>query len=200
MEARLIYVVDGVVTELEKDEFENLDELTYRGFNSVYDIINSKRYSKKIGHLPKNGEVKIAFNGFDVPMESLDYFTEFGYNPFDGAQTISVLVSDRGIVPSKRSLRENIVRTLSSVDVVEEFHENFKHRYTPREEFLYVVGMILENDQDVFEGIKRIVNEATDGYDGYFIGRVFLEGLSQYDSVKNKDKNGILYSPRLIKK
>ena len=200
MEARLVYIVNGAVVELERDEFETLDELTYKGFNSVNDIINSKRYSKKIGHLPKNGEVKIAFNGFDVPMESLDYFTEFGYNPFDGDQTMSVLVSDRGIGPSKRCIRENIVRTLSDVDVVEEFHDKFKHRYTPKEEFLHVIGMLAENDQDVFEGIKRIINEVTDGYDGYFSGRVFLDGLSQYESVKNKDKNGVIYSPRLIKK
>lgn len=200
MEARLVYIVGGEVIELERGEFEALDEFTYSGFESEEDIINSPKYREKLAHLPKDGEVKVAFSGYDIPIKALDYFTEFGNNPFDGEQTMSVLVSGRGIGPSKRSLRENIVRTLSSEEVVREFHDNFKHRYTKREEFLYCVGMINENDQDVFEGIRRILNEATDGYDGYFVGRVFLDGLSKYESVKNKDKNGVLYSPKLIKK
>ena len=38
---------------------------------------------------------------------------------------MSVLVNDRKIGPTTRGLRENIVRTLCDIEVVEEFYEMF---------------------------------------------------------------------------
>ena len=200
MKARLVYFVDGMAVELESMDFEALDELTYAAFGSEEDIIESPRYYDKLKGLPKNGQVKVAFSGFDIPVRAVDYYAELGNNPFDGEQTMSVLVGNRRIGPSKRSIRENIARTLCDEAVVREFHDTFKHRYTPREEFLFCIGMLLENDKDVFEGVKRILDEATAGYEGYFVGRAFLDGLGRFESVKNKDEKGVLYSPKLVKK
>ena len=199
MVARLVYIVDGIETELEKMEFEALDQLTYAAFGSEEDIIESPRYTSKLEHLPKNGEVKIAFDGMEVPVKAIDYFAEFGFDPFKrGSQYMSVLVHDRKIGPTTRSLRENIARTLCDVEVVEEFYEMFKERYTPRERFYHTIGMMGENDKLVFEGIKRIINDATGHSEGYFVGRMFVDGLSRFETVKNKDEKGRLVSPKVF--
>ena len=44
----------------------------------------------------------------------------------------------------------------------------------------------------VFEGIKRIINDTTAHSEGYFVGRMFVDGLSRFETVKNKDEKGRL--------
>ena len=110
------------------------------------------------------------------------------------------MTGDRKISPNVHNIRENIVRTLCDIEVVEEFYEMFKDRYTPKERLMYNAGMLNENDKLVFEGIKRIINDATDHQDGYFVGRMFIDGLSKFDSVKNKDEKGRIISPKVYKK
>lgn len=201
MLAKLVYIVDGQEIELEKMDLEALDQLTYAAFGSEEDVIESPRYDEKLSALPKNGEVKVAFDGMEVPIKAIDYFAEFGFDPFkQGSQYLCVLVHDRKIGPTVRGLRENIVRTLSDVSVVEEFYEMFKERFTPKERFYYTMGMFSENDRLVFDGIKRIINDTTAHSDGYFVGRMFIDGLSRFESVKNKDEKGRLVSPKVYNK
>ena len=118
MEARLVYFVDGVEVELERMNFEALDEMTYLTFKTEDDIIKCPRYKSRLGNLPENGELKIVYDGFNIPFASIEYFSIFGMDPLAEEKTMSVLVRSRGIGPSRRSLRENIVRTLSDIDVV----------------------------------------------------------------------------------
>lgn len=200
MKARLVYIVDGQEIVLENMEFEALDQLTYAAFGKEEDIINSPRYESKLKDLPKTGEVKVAFDTMDVPVQSIDYFAEFGFELFQKTQYMSVLVGDRKIGPTVRSVRENIIRTLCDIDVVEELYEMFQDRYTPKEKFYHALGMLNEDDKLVFEGIKRIINDTTDHGNGYFAGRMFMEGLSKFKTVKNKDEKGRLVSPKVYKK
>ena len=201
MVARLVYLVDGQEIELEKMSLASLDSLTYNAFGSEDEIIDSPRYEKIFDKLPKTGEVKVAYDALEVPIRSIDYFSEFGFEPFK-KQThyLSVLTGDRKISPNVHNIRENIVRTLCDIEVVEEFYEMFRDRYTPKERLMYNAGMLNENDKLVFEGIKRIINDATDHQDGYFVGRMFIDGLSKFDSVKNKDEKGRIVSPKVYKK
>lgn len=201
MVARLVYLVDGQEIELEKMSLDSLDSLTYNAFGSEDEIIDSPRYEKIFDKLPRTGEVKVAYDALEVPIRLIDYFSEFGFDPFK-KQThyLSVLTGDRKISPNVHNIRENIVRTLCDVEVVEEFYEMFKDRYTPKERLMYNAGMLNENDKLVFEGIKRIINDATDHQDGYFVGRMFIDGLSKFDSVKNKDEKGRIVSPKVYKK
>lgn len=201
MVARLVYLVDGQEIELEKMSLASLDSLTYNAFGSEDEIIDSPRYEKIFDKLPKTGEVKVAYDALEVPIRSIDYFSEFGFDPFK-KQThyLSVLTGDRKISPNVHNIRENIVRTLCDIEVVEEFYEMFRDRYTPKERLMYNAGMLNENDKLVFEGIKRIINDATDHQDGYFVGRMFIDGLSKFDSVKNKDEKGRIVSPKVYKK
>ena len=60
--------------------------------------------------------------------------------------------------------------------------------------------MCSENDKLVFEGIKRIIDDATGHCDGYFVGRMFIDGLSRFETVKNKDEKGRLVSPKVFQK
>ena len=200
MKARLVYIVDGQEIVLESMEFEALDQLTYAAFGKEEDIINSPRYEGKLKNLPKTGEVKVAFDTMDVPVLSIDYFSEFGFELFQKTQYMSVLVGDRKIGPTVRSVRENIIRTLCDIDVVEEFYGLFQDRYTKKEKFYHALGMLNEDDKLVFEGIKRIINDTTDHGNGYFAGRMFIEGLSKFKTVKNKDEKGRLVSPKVYKK
>ena len=201
MVARLVYLVDGQEIELEKMSLASLDSLTYNAFGSEDEIIDSPRYEKIFDKLPKTGEVKVAYDALEVPIRSIDYFSEFGFDPLK-KQThyLSVLTGDRKISPNVHNIRENIVRTLCDIEVVEEFYEMFRDRYTPKERLMYNAGMLNENDKLVFEGIKRIINDATDHQDGYFVGRMFIDGLSKFDSVKNKDEKGRIVSPKVYKK
>ena len=201
MVARLVYLVDGQEIELEKMSLASLDSLTYNAFGSEDEIIDSPRYEKIFDKLPKTGEVKVAYDALEVPIRSIDYFSEFGFDKFK-KQThyLSVLTGDRKISPNVHNIRENIVRTLCDIEVVEEFYEMFRDRYTPKERLMYNAGMLNENDKLVFEGIKRIINDATDHQDGYFVGRMFIDGLSKFDSVKNKDEKGRIVSPKVYKK
>lgn len=201
MIARLVYITGGQEVELEKMDLEALDELTYAAFGSEEDVIESPRYDKILQGLPKDGEVKIAFDGMDVPIKAIDYFAEFGFDPFKkGSQYMSVLVGDRKIGPTTHSIRENIVRTLCDIEVVEEFYELFKEKYTAKERFYHALGMLNENDRLVFDGIKRIIDDATGHHDGYLVGRMFIDGLSRFESVQNKDEKGRLVSPKIYNK
>ena len=201
MKARLVYLLEGQEIELEKMNLDSLDQLTYNAFGSLEDIIESPRYEHLLGDLPKDGKVKVAFDIMDVPLKATDYFAEFGFDLFDkSSQYLSVLVHDRGIRPTIGNMRENIVRTLCDVEVVEEFYELFKERFTPKERFYYSMGMLSENDRLVFDGIKRIINDTTAHSDGYFVGRMFIDGLSRFESVKNKDEKGRLVSPKVYNK
>lgn len=201
MVARLVYLVDGQEIELEKMSLDSLDSLTYNAFGSEDEIIDSPRYEKIFDKLPRTGEVKVAYDALEIPIRLIDYFSEFGFDPFK-KQThyLSVLTGDRKISPNVHNIRENIVRTLCDIEVVEEFYEMFRDRYTPKERLMYNAGMLNANDKLVFEGIKRIINDATDHQDGYFVGRMFIDGLSKFDSVKNKDEKGRIVSPKVYKK
>ena len=201
MVARLVYLVDGQEIELEKMSLASLDSLTYNAFGSEDEIIDSPRYEKIFDKLPKTGEVKVAYDALEVPIRSIDYFSEFGFDPFhQQVQYMSVLVGDRKIGPTLRSLRENIIRTLSDIDVVQDFYEIFKDKYNAKERLYYSAGMLYENDKLVFDGIRRIVDEATNHSEGYLAGRIFIDGLSKLDSVKNKDEKGRIVSPKVYEK
>lgn len=200
VDAKLVYIVDGVAVELECMELEMLDQFTYNGFDKEEDILNSPRYKNKLVNLPKGGELKVVFNGFDVPVTALDYFTAFGNDPFKGEQSLDVLVGSREIAPSERSFRLNVARTLNNVKVVKEFHDVFIDNFTKEEEFYYVFGLTNGNPEDIFRGIKRIIGEAISGSDGYLVGRIFLDGMSRFEHVKNKDEKGRLYSAKLLQK
>lgn len=200
MVARLVYVVDGREIELEKMSLDALDEFTYSAFGSLEEILDSPRYQDRLEKLSKTGEVKIAYEGFDIPLKSTEYLGEFGFNPFTGTQYMSVLVGDRKIGPTVRSLKETIFKSLSSVEAVEEFYQTFKDKYTPYERLMYHAGMLYENNRLVAEGIKRIVDDATCHSDGYFTGRVFLDELGKFSSIKNKDEKGNVISPKKYEK
>ena len=201
MKAKLVYLVDGLEIELENMSLDSLDSLTYNAFGSEEDIINSPRYEKKLSNYPKDGEVKVSYDAFSVPIKSIEYIAGFGFEPFSKqGQYLSVVVGDRKISPSVASVRENIVRTLCDIDVVEDFYEIFNDKYTAKEKLFYSAGMLYQNDKLVFEGIKRIINEATNHSDGYLVGRIFIDGLAKLDSVKNKDEKGRLVSPKVYEK
>ena len=201
MVARLVYLVDGQEIELEKMSLDALDDLTYSAFGTEEDIINSLRYEKLLDKVSKDGEVKVAYDALEVPLKTIDYVAGFGFDPFhQQVQYMSVLVGDRKIGPTLRSLRENIIRTLSDIDVVQDFYEIFKDKYNAKERLYYSAGMLYENDKLVFDGIRRIVDEATNHSEGYLAGRIFIDGLSKLDSVKNKDEKGRIVSPKVYEK
>lgn len=200
MEARLVYSTNGVDVELEKMEFEKLDEFTYSNFETEEDIINCPDYMEKIGDLPKDGNVTVMYHGFDMPISIGEYFAAFGNDIFSGEQSMSVLVKQRNIGTTKKSIRESIIGIFTDMSVVEEFHELFKDFYSSRDNLLYLASIVNENMDDALEGVKTIVDDAMDGSDGYFAGRIFIDGLSNFETVKIKEKKEHPYTSQFVKK
>lgn len=194
MEARLVYSTNGVDVELEKMEFEKLDEFTYSNFETEEDIINCPDYMEKIGDLPRDGNVTVMYHGFDMPINIGEYFAAFGNDIFSGEQSMSVLVKQRNTGTTKKSIRESILGTFTDMSVVCEFYELFKDLYSSKDRLFYLASLVNENMDDALEGVKTIVDDAMDGSDGYFAGRIFIDGLSEFESVKNKNRNGQSYS------
>lgn len=190
----------GADFELERMPLEELDLFTYKHFMSEEDIIESPRYSELLNCLSRDGQVKILYDGYDVPVDVIDHLAMLGGDPYDRQQVLSVLTRDRKIKPAIVDFKQSIAGTLSNRKVVEEFHDKFKEQFTAKEELLYWDGMMFEYPPNVFEGVKRIVNGALNGPSGYVAGRVFLDGLSNFESVKNKDTKGRLCAPCLTRK
>lgn len=203
MNVKLVYLIDGVEIELESNmDLEELDQFTYKNFNNEEDVIKSEKYKDKIGHFPKNGRVMVAFDRLEVPIKTLDYITDFGFDPFkEGHYYMTSLTSDRNIAPTKRSFREEIAKTItSSFEVVEEFFQKYKDKFTLEECILYYEGMIYEDNKLMFGGIRRIVDEAFNNKNGYFVGRMFVDSFGDYSSVQNKDERGRICSSKVFKK
>lgn len=183
MRARLEYVVEGLRVPLETMEFEELDEFTYKTFGTEEDIINSVLYKEKLGNLPKTGSVIVSYNPGDVPVQELDKYAKLGGNPMAEVECMRVLVQAEGFAPSLRGVRRRMAKFINSPEVAEEFYRFFEDEYTPLERLDHLVGMAACNSELVSHGIKRVMVDYTAGYEGYFIGRAFVERLSNFGSV-----------------
>ena len=163
MVARLVYLVDGQEIELEKMSLDSLDSLTYNAFGSEDEIIDSPRYEKIFDKLPRTGEVKVAYDALEVPIRSIDYFSEFGFDPFK-KQThyLSVLTGDRKISPNVHNIRENIVRTLCDIEVVEEFYETYKKEIIESRKNGNIEVIYNEIGEDNFNELNELIKDFSD--------------------------------------
>lgn len=190
MRANLEYVVSDIRVRvpLETMELEDLDQFTYNSFNTESDIVESEKYKSKIGNLPKNGKVVVTYNAADIPVHELDRYAKLGGNPMAGEECVRVLVKSGGIAPTLRGVRNGMARLICSSEVAEEFYCVFGDEYSNKEKLYHLSGMMYENSDMVSSGIKRVMIDYTSGYEGYFIGRAFIERLSNFNSVKKVEK------------
>lgn len=191
MRARLEYVVDelGARVPLETMELEALDHYTYTKFKTVDDIINSDKYKDKIGGFPKDGRVIVTFNGRDIPIHELDKFGNLGGNPMMGDQSIRVMVRSDEVWPTLRGIRKKMASYINSPEAAEEFYRTFENEYTPLEKLDHLIGMMAENATMVSNGIKRVMSDYTSGYEGYLIGRCFVERLENFKCHQKGNDN-----------
>ena len=191
MRARLEYVVDelGARVPLETMELEALDHYTYTKFKTVDDIINSDKYKDKIGGFPKDGRVIVTFNGRDIPIHELDKFGNLGGNPMMGDQSIRVMVRSDEVWPTLRGIRKKMASYINSPEAAEEFYRTFESEYTPLEKLDHLIGMMAENAAMVSNGIKRVMSDYTSGYEGYLIGRCFVERLENFKCHQKGNDN-----------
>ena len=191
MRARLEYVVDelGARVPLETMELEALDHYTYTKFKTVDDIINSDKYKDKIGGVPKDGRVIVTFNGRDIPIHELDKFGNLGGNPMMGDQSIRVMVRSDEVWPTLRGIRKKMASYINSPEAAEEFYRTFESEYTPLEKLDHLIGMMAENATMVSNGIKRVMSDYTSGYEGYLIGRCFVERLENFKCHQKGNDN-----------
>lgn len=190
MRAILEYVVDELEARipLETMELEKLDEYTFTKFNSVDDIINAEKYQSRIAGLPKDGRVAVTFNCCDIPVHDLEKFAKLGGDPMLDEQSIRVLVRSDNVWPTLRGIRKKMVSFIDSPEAAEEFYRTFEDEYTPLEKLDHLLGMMAENNEMVSSGIKRVMTDYTSGYEGYFIGRCFVERLDKF-KCHQKDKD-----------
>ena len=200
MEAKLVYLVDDQVIELESMELESLDRMTYSTFSKEEDIINSIKYQDKLGDLSKEGQVKVCFDGSDIPMRAVDYLASLEFNPFSHEQYLDVLVGDKKVGPTIHSIKENIFKNLYDVDVVQSVYDRFYEKITPYERFMYCAGMLYEDNKMVYEGLRGIVNRSLNHANGYFIGRAFVYRLGELNREKQTNKIGTNDNVQIVKK
>ena len=191
MRAKLEYVVDDLEVRipLETMELEALDHYTYTKFKTTEDIINSDKYRDKIGGFPKDCRVIVTFNGCDIPVCDLDKFGNLGGNPMMGDQSIRVMVRSDNVWPTIRGIRKKMASYINSPEAAEEFYRTFEDEYTPLEKLDHLIGMMAENTEMVSNGIKRIMGAYTSGYEGYLIGRCFVERLENFKCHQKDNGN-----------
>ncbi len=189
MRARLEYVIDDLEVRipLEAMELEALDHYTYTKFKNVEDIINADKYKDVIGGFPKDGRVIVTFNGCDVPVHELDKFASLGGNPMMGDQSIRVMVRSDNVWPTLRGIRKKMASYINSPEAAEEFYRTFEDEYTSLEKLDHLIGMMAENNEMVSRGINRVMRDYTSGYEGYLIGRCFVERLENFNCHQKAD-------------
>lgn len=200
MKAKLVYLIDDEVIELESIELESLDRMTYSTFSKEEDIINAEKYQDKLGALSKEGQVKVCFDGSDIPMKAVDYLASLEFDPFSHDQYLDVLVGNKKIGPTIKCLKENIFKNLCDINVVQGVYERFYDKITPYERFMYCAGMLYEDNKMVYEGLRGIVNRSLNHTNGYFIGRAFVDRLSKLNCEKQDAKTGINDNIQIVKK
>lgn len=184
MKVRLEYVSFNKRVLLEDMELEELDQYTYKTFETVEEIKKTSKYKTKIGQDSSDGDVKIFFDTSEIPLRDLDKYANLGGNPLGSEECISVLTHSDKVSPCLRGVRTKMASFINSVEVAREFNEYFKNEYTSKEQLDFVLGMEIENTSMATSGIRRIMGEYTSGYEGYFLGRVFVDTMRTFDSVK----------------
>lgn len=188
MRAKLEYIVNGVRIPLESMEFEKIDQFTYNAFDTEDDIISSDRYKHLLKGLPKDGKVVVSYSPADILSTNIDNYARLGGNPFSKEECMRVLVHSSGYGTTLHSVRKKMYSYIDSPEVAEKFFEFFETEYTPKERMDHLLGMLTEDSQLVSSGIKRIMLDYTSGSDAYFMGRAFVERLSNFKSCNKISK------------
>lgn len=186
MRVSLEYVVGGERVLLESMELKQLDEYTYKTFDTVDDIKNNVKYKNKIAAYTDDGEVKIFFNTMDVPLKEMDKYVTLGGNPLEYEGCLSPLVRSDKMTPTLGNIREKMGSFITSEEVAREFYQTFEKDFSPRDQFEFLIGLNTENAEFASRGIKNVMLDYTDGYEGYFMGRVFVESLKEFSSIKKE--------------
>ncbi len=184
MNARLEYVAGGDRVLLENMILKDLDDYTYRNFESVEEIINSDKYQEKISSCPPGGDVRVFFDCKDIPMRKVEEYTTLGRDAFDEEGSISVVVRNSETFPTIVGVRNKMKGFINSEEAANEFYQRFRDELTPKERFEFLIGMEIEDARLASRGILRMMSEYTSDFEGYFMGRVFIDTLSNFQSVK----------------
>lgn len=186
MRASLIYDVDGKRYVLETFSIEILDQYTYRSFKNKDEIFSCSRYSDILSNLPRTGEFYLSVPYGELTVPAAQFLTVFGKNAFAEEQLFDVRYGDdehaKVFTP-----RKYILGALSSdIDVFEEFYKKSYEFYTSQERFFHDIGMIYEDASLASKGVRRLLHEAIDSPYSYDVRRIIIDGIAEFDSVKNK--------------
>lgn len=184
MKARLEYVSPNKRVLLEDMELEELDQYTYKTFDTVDDIKKSSKYKTKIGYDSSEGDIRVFFETSDIPLQDLEKYAALGGNPLGKNESLSVLVYSDRMAPSLRGVRNKMASFINSESVAREFYNYFEDEYTPKERLEFFIGMDTKNSELVSNGIRRVMKDFTSGYEGYFLGRTFVDTMKIFESVK----------------
>lgn len=188
MRASLIYVVDGEEYVLEKAGMEFLDQFTFRNFKNKNDIFSYSRYSDILDKLPKDGEFYVRILHEDLTLVAAQYLRIFGRDPFDIEQLFDVVYkSDEDSREKLFETKKHVLKLLLDVDVLEEFYNKTYGLYNAQERFFHEIGLVYEDYPLMSKGVHRVINDAFDDWRSYDIKKIFLEGISRFDSMNKKN-------------
>lgn len=184
MRARLEYIAGSERVLLEEMELCELDQYTCKNFNKLEDIKSNSKYKKLLAGVSENGSFRIFFNTDEIPLRDLERYVLLGGNPMQGEESLAVVVGQEKIQPNIYGIREKMASFISNEQVAREFYQTFETEYSAKEKLDFLIGMDAENSSLAARGIRRIMSDYTSGYEGYFMGRMFIERLKSFESVK----------------
>lgn len=184
MRARLEYITGAEKILLEEMELCELDQYTYKNFNTVEDIKNSSKYQKLLVKASDDGSFRVFFNTNEIPLRELERYVLLGGNPMNEEESVDVIVGQEKVRPSIYGVREKMASFINSELVAREFYQNFEEEYTAKEKLDFLIGMDSVDSSLATRGIRRIMSDYTSGYEGYFMGRMFIERLKSFETVR----------------
>lgn len=187
MKANLVYEVDGERVILERGSLQFLDQYTFRSFNNDDEIRMCPRYRDLLESLPLGGKFFLAVPFEELSLKAIQYLVVFDRKVFADEQQFDILYGSDENSSKVFSSKKYIYSQIGKRKVFDEFYEKTKDFYTEQEKFLHDIGMIYENTDNATLGVRRVLHQAIDGNDAYDICRIFIDGLSKFNSLKEQD-------------
>ena len=174
MNVKLVYLVDDLEIVLAEDTLAKMDFFTFKNFNNQSDVIDGDLYKDKLNDLPKTGKVCIQYSGFDVPVQSVDFYAALGGNPFSKEHEIDVWYGDRGVAPTESGLVSSTREKLDTFEKVDHFREDCFELFQSYDTMVYGFGALSRNHDACLEVLESFFDRHCQNDEKHFFRRLIL--------------------------
>lgn len=189
MNVKLVYIVDDLEVVLAEDTLAKMDFFTFKNFNTQDDVIESDLYKDKLNDLSKTGKVCIQYSGFDIPVQSIDFYAALGGNPFSKEHEIDVWYGDRKVAPTEAELVSATREKLDTFEKVDSFREDCFDLFQSYDTMVYGFGALSRNRDACLEVLESFFDRLCQNEENHFFRRLILMKATDI-SVKKDSLDG----------